>query len=110
LRTRDAIEKSARETQGVKQLKDLVVVKPKYIRDDDRLLRDVKTALSFEPLLHSDQFHVSAHQGVVSLSGKVSSPWKRAKAEEIGGEVFGVVAIENHLQVSQQPASNAELN
>lgn len=110
LRTRDAIEKSARETQGVKQLKDLVVVKPKYIRDDDRLLRDVKTALSFEPLLHSDQLSVSAHQGVISLSGKVSSPWKRAKAEEIGGEVFGVVAIENHLQVSQLPASNAELN
>lgn len=110
LRTRDAIEKSARETRGVKQLKDQIVVKPKYIRDDNRLLRDVKTALSFEPLLHSDRITVSAHQGVVSLAGKVSSPWKKSKAEEIGGEVFGVVAIENHLLVMQPQEAPSQID
>jgi len=110
LRTRRAVEQSARETQGVRKLNNQIEVKPKYIRDDDRLARDVKKALTFEPLLHSEGIDVAAHQGVIHLSGKVSSPWKRERAAELGSEVFGVVAIENRLTVAQPSASVSGLN
>jgi osmotically-inducible protein OsmY len=112
MRTRQAIEKNARSIQGVKSVKNQIEVKPKYIRDDDRLARDVKTALSFEPLLNSNRIEVLAHQGVITLKGQVTSPWKKERATELGSEVFGVIGIENHLTIAQLPdsVSDALLN
>jgi osmotically-inducible protein OsmY len=106
LRARLAIEKSVRSTQGVQSVQDQIEVIPKYIRDNDRLSRDVRTALSFEPLLHADRIQVSANSGIVTLSGEVTSSWKKERATELGSEVFGVVAIENLLTVAKLPAFN----
>jgi osmotically-inducible protein OsmY len=66
----------------------------------------VRTALSFEPLLHADRIQVSADRGVVTLSGEVTSFWKKERATALGSEVFGVVAIENLLTVAKLPALN----
>jgi osmotically-inducible protein OsmY len=104
LRTSRAIEKNAKMTQGVRQVINQLEVKPKYIRDDDRLTRDVKAALALDPILQSDKITVSARQGVVSLAGEVSSDWKKERAVELGSEVFGVVAIQSRLQSAAMPA------
>ncbi|MFL5813221.1 MAG: BON domain-containing protein [Bdellovibrionia bacterium] len=108
MRTRQAIEKNAHAMQGVKSVRNQIEVKPKYIREDDRLVRDVRTALSFEPLLNSTRIQVSADRGVVTLKGQVTSPWKKERATELGSEVFGVVSIENDLTIAKLPASNSD--
>jgi osmotically-inducible protein OsmY len=108
MRTRQAIEKNARAMQGVKAVRNLIEVKPKYIRDDERLVRDVRTALSFEPLLNSNRIQVSASRGRVTLKGQVTSSWKKERATELGSEVFGVISIENDLAIAKLPASGSD--
>jgi osmotically-inducible protein OsmY len=98
-RTRQMIENAARASQGVRRVESEIEVKPKYVRENDRLSRDVKTALSFEPLLHADRIQVDANQGVVTLKGIVSANWKKERATDLAGQVFGVISIQNEIQV-----------
>jgi osmotically-inducible protein OsmY len=67
---------------------------------NDRELQDrVLKALEFEPGVDAAQIGVTAHDGVVTLRGSVTTFYQKASAERVATHVFGVRAIANDIEV-----------
>lgn len=72
----------------------------------DVTLADVKIAAQVKAAVRRDldvrtvDVLVFVSSGVVTLSGTVSAPLQRAKAEQLASEVEGVTAVVNHIAVS----------
>ena len=70
-------------------------------------LHDLKTTAKVKAALLADQLtmhshiHVSTADGVVTLSGKVVSPWVAARAEELAKQTEGVKQVVNNLKLSR---------
>ncbi|HXT68760.1 MAG TPA: BON domain-containing protein [Vicinamibacterales bacterium] len=66
----------------------------------DRELQDsVLKALEFEPGVDAAGIGVIAHNGVVTLTGMVTTFFQKRLAEKITGRVYGVRAIANDIEV-----------
>lgn len=93
----------ARSIKGVRSVVDRVTVKTES-RPDVEIHTDVINALSVDPA--TDAFEVSAkvRDGVVTLSGKVSSWVEKELAGKIAKGVRGVVSVKN--EITSQFTSN----
>jgi hypothetical protein len=60
----------------------------------------VKASLLGDELTMHTHIHVSTADGVVTLSGKVVSPWVAARAEELAKQTEGVKQVVNNLKLS----------
>ncbi len=69
------------------------------MRSDRELQHDVAAELEWEPSLDSSRIGVSAYDGVVTLSGEVTSYTQRWTAERVARRVQGVDAIVDELTV-----------
>ncbi|MGH7928851.1 MAG: BON domain-containing protein [Candidatus Binatia bacterium] len=69
--------------------------------DDTTLTTTVKTQLAKDKLATLTRIGVDTYNGVVSLSGVVTSPGAKARAEEIAKSVNGVKEVNNNLQVQK---------
>jgi osmotically-inducible protein OsmY len=69
------------------------------IISDSELRRLVEEELAFEPSVDATHIGVTAHEGVVTLSGHVSSHAQKVAAERAVGRVRGVRAIAETLDV-----------
>jgi osmotically-inducible protein OsmY len=69
------------------------------IISDSELRRLVEEELAFEPSVDATHIGVTAHEGVVTLSGHVSSHAQKVAAERAVGRVRGVRAIAETLEV-----------
>lgn len=67
--------------------------------NDDELLRDVKDELRWDPRVDADAVAVSANDGRVTLRGTVGSVREKHAAGKAVENVFGVVAVDNELEV-----------
>jgi osmotically-inducible protein OsmY len=68
---------------------------------DDRGLREaVENALDWEPIINAEGIGVSVKEGVVTLSGSVSSFPEKREAEKVAGMVRGVRAVACELDVA----------
>jgi osmotically-inducible protein OsmY len=67
--------------------------------DDRRLQEDVLDELDFEPSIDAAHIGVSAHNGVVTLTGFVGSYAEKFAAERAAQRVKGVRAIAEELEV-----------
>ena len=68
------------------------------MKNNETLQNDVMDAIKWEPFLKAAEIGVTAKDGVVTLSGKVDSYYKKKEAEEAAKRVSGVkVVIENIL-------------
>jgi hypothetical protein len=67
--------------------------------DDTVITTKVKTAIFQESLLKSAEINVETFQGVVQLSGFVSSRADINKAVEVAREVAGVKSVRNDMRV-----------
>jgi len=63
------------------------------------LRSDVEEQLAWEPGIHADAIAVLVVDGQVTLRGTVGSVEEKRTAERIAAQVYGVVAIEDRLDV-----------
>jgi osmotically-inducible protein OsmY len=69
------------------------------MRDDVTLQRDVLDELEWEPSVDAAEIGITAHGGVVTLSGVVKSFIEKMTAERVAKRVQGVKAIANDIEV-----------
>lgn len=69
--------------------------------DDTTLTTSVKTQLARDKIGSLTRVSVDTYNGVVTLTGVVTSPQEKARAEEIAKGVNGVRDVNNNLQVQR---------
>jgi len=74
------------------------------MKTDMQVQRDVIEQLQFEPILNAAEIGVAVKNGIVTLSGKVDSYFKKMAAERAVKKVAGVKAVAEDLQVGISPA------
>jgi osmotically-inducible protein OsmY len=72
---------------------------------DEALVMKVTTKLQFHKQLLREKIDVKVNQGIVSLSGYVSSPELAQLAAKLTAEVGGVAKVLNGLEVGAPPPS-----
>lgn len=70
-----------------------------FRNDDHELKAKVLAELDRKPSVTSDHIGVTAEDGVVTLSGPVTSAWEKTAAERAVGRVKGVRAIAEEMVV-----------
>src|SRR3954453_11377832 len=68
-------------------------------RADDYIRDDVLFELKWDPKLSSSDIGVAVKDGVVTLTGYVSSYWEKEEAEKAAKRVYGVRGVANDLQI-----------
>jgi osmotically-inducible protein OsmY len=79
---------------------------------DTDLTADVGDELSWDPKLESTAIAVSADDGTITLRGSVASLREKREAQKAAQRVFGVIAVDNQLQVElidEDKRADAEL-
>jgi len=79
------------------------------MKDDRQLQRDVEQELGWEPSVHAEQIGVSVKDGVVELSGQVSSYYEKRAAERAALRVSAVKGIASEIRV-ELPSSSIRTN
>jgi hypothetical protein len=72
---------------------------------DAAVKAEVDRKLSSDTLTGSQRVSVEAHDGVVTLSGRVDQEPQRGKAEELAQQVDGVERVDNRIAVGAGPAA-----
>jgi osmotically-inducible protein OsmY len=75
------------------------------MQNDTDIQKDVLAALKAEPSLRDDDIAVGVREGVVTLAGFVDSYADKWRSERVVGQVKGVKAVVNDLQVRLPSAS-----
>ena len=102
-----AAESDARHTAGVSDVENnikvekKVVVSPEVPVSDDAIQNRVDLAIQRDPYVGSNKVSISVTKGVVLLEGKVDSEFKKEQAEKVTGNVKGVLAVKNNIEVAQ---------
>ncbi|MCU1234699.1 MAG: Smc22 (Probable osmotically inducible sensory protein) [Candidatus Solibacter sp.] len=68
-------------------------------KTDAALREDVLFELKYDPKITSPDIAVAVKDGVVTLSGYVSSYWEKEEAEKAVKRVYGVKGVANDIQV-----------
>lgn len=68
-------------------------------RSDDLIREDVLFELKWDPKITSNDIAVAIKDGVVTLSGFVSSYWEKDSAEKAVKRVYGVKGVANDIEV-----------
>lgn len=84
---------------GVVDVQNEIQVKPSEVRSDEQILTDIGTRFQKNPFVHSQDIFVTVNQGVVTLTGIVSSVLASDQAEAIARFTPGVVDVRNTLFV-----------
>jgi len=70
-----------------------------FPKTDTSLREDVLFELKYDPKITSTDIAVAVKNGVVTLSGYVSSYWEKDEAEKAVKRVYGVRGVANDIQV-----------
>jgi osmotically-inducible protein OsmY len=68
--------------------------------NDEQLQQAVTDELTWEPSITSAPIGVTAKEGVVTLSGNVSSYWEKRCVETVASRVKGVRAVVEEIKVN----------
>jgi len=104
LKARRIAEQLARSTLGVLDVKNDLVVKPKFLPSDLVLKDKIETMLRLNPITESFEVGVGVRAGVATLNGKVDSFAEKAEAEAIASGIPGVSKVNNELAVNHSVA------
>src|SRR4051812_40227001 len=74
-------------------------------KTDEQIQRDVLAELQWDSRVQPNEIGVSVKSGIVTLSGRVDSFYKKWAAEEAALRVRGVVAVANELEVKLPSSS-----
>lgn len=100
LKAKHAAAEDARDTVGVRSVKNRLQVRPAEGVSDETVEQNVREALLRDPYVSRYEITVSAHDGTLDLYGTVDSYFEKGEAEDVASRVNGVVAVRNHLNVS----------
>lgn len=71
---------------------------------DNQLRTEVAMQIDWDPQVMSKDISVSAHEGVVALTGFVHNYYERMAAERAAKSVYGVKAVANDIEVKTMPS------
>lgn len=100
--TRTEAVRLARNTDGVRRVVNDIKVGEHTMGealDDAAITAKVKTAFGADPMVKALDIDVDTNEGVVHLSGTVSSQAEKDAAGRIAKGTKGVKKVENHLKV-----------
>ena len=98
LKSRMAAEDDARNTVGVRRVRNHIRVRPEVIPGNQELETRVVDALARDPYVDIFDIDVAALNGKVALQGEVHTSFEKQHAEDVVQKVQGVVEIENMLE------------
>jgi len=75
---------------------------------DTDLTADVSDELFWDPKLDSEAIAVSANEGMITLKGTVGSLREKREAKKAAERVYGVISVDNKLQVRLLTESRRE--
>lgn len=81
-------------------LTPLFAQKDKSPITDDTIVDNVRVKIADDSEIGGQPIQVDAHNGVVVLTGKVSSEKFKSKAEKVAKKVKGVSGVDNKLVIS----------
>lgn len=87
-------------TKGVAEVRNELQVKPDLLRPADEIAADIAAALAGDPRVDDRGVVVNVAEGIVRLSGTVSSEAERRAAEDDSWRTDGVVDVSNELTIS----------
>jgi osmotically-inducible protein OsmY len=76
-----------------------MAIATKQVRTDDDIRDSVLEELKWDPKIASPDVAVAVRDGVVTLTGFVSSYWEKDAAEKAAKRVYGVRGVANDLQI-----------
>jgi len=76
-----------------------MAVATRQVRTDDDIRETVLEELKWDPKVTSPDVAVAVKDGVVTLTGFVSSYWEKEAAEKAAKRVYGVRGVANDLQI-----------
>lgn len=94
-----AAERAAKRVRGVRAVANDVQVRLRLDRTDEDIARDAARALESHATL-PDDVQAVVHQGHVTLTGKVTSLFKRTIAENAISHVEGLKSVTNRIEVA----------
>jgi osmotically-inducible protein OsmY len=102
LQAKKAAERDAKNTAGVKYVRNNIKVRPDVIPENENLESRVSTALLKDAYVERFDINVSASSGIVYLSGKVNTSWEKTQAERVAEGVQGVVDVVNNISYEHE--------
>jgi osmotically-inducible protein OsmY len=99
LKAKISAEQDAKNIMGVWRVDNLLKVRPNGRRTDAEMEKQLKAALSWDPLLDSSTIDVAVINRTAYLSGGVESRFEKTEAQDVASRIKGVVLVRNHLKV-----------
>jgi osmotically-inducible protein OsmY len=99
LKAKLAAAQDARNTVGVRRVKNHIKVKPAMQLSASAIEKKIEDAFLRDPYVSSYEIEVDVIGGVAVLSGTVDSYYEKVQAEDIAAKVSGVLVVDNDLAV-----------
>jgi osmotically-inducible protein OsmY len=99
VKARTAAEQDANNIVGVWRVANNLKVRPNGRPTDAEAEKQLKAALSWDPLLEGASINVAVLNRVAYLSGAVDSGVQKVEAQDVASRINGVALIRNHLKV-----------
>ncbi len=103
LKAKQAAKETAKNIVSVLLVNNYIKVRPE-IPADEALEEDVRDALLRDPYVDRFEIDVTANNGKVYLYGNVDSYFEKYQAEDVATKVYGVVNVNNKLDVRTDQA------
>lgn len=101
IEAKQAAERDARHTVGVRNIHNLIKVRPVAELSDKKIADNIRTALIRNPFTESYEVDVKVKNQMVTLSGTVDSFFEKAEAENTAFRAKGVVGVKNKLLIDR---------
>jgi osmotically-inducible protein OsmY len=99
LKAKRAAAQDARNTVGVREVKNRIKVRPAELLSDQKIEDMVRRALLRNPYVESYEITVDVTNGVAKLYGTVDSYFEKSQADDVASRVNGVITVDNNLIV-----------
>ena len=97
---RRAAERAVRRLSGVRDVVNLIKVRPRVTPSPERLTRQIQDALVRNAETDAERIHVEVQDNKVILRGTVRSWAEKAEAERVAWSAPGVMEVDNHITVA----------
>jgi len=98
---KSALESDAGDIVGVGEVTDLVQIQPGF-REDASIADEIHLDLTTDYLLAHKDIKVDVHDGVATLTGTVTTPYEKQRADLVARRALGVRAVVNELALPGQ--------
>jgi osmotically-inducible protein OsmY len=103
LAAKRATAEDAKNTVGVRRVRNYLWVRPVSLVPDAELIKHIKAALQRDPYVERYEVIMSVVNGKAYLSGVVDSQFEKDQAEDVASHVAGVIAVDNNITVASTP-------